>query len=59
MMELVIWSGAKKGVATTIIQKEPRAVYTHCYGHALNLAVCDTIRGCKVLRDSMDTVHCT
>lgn len=57
MMERVICPGLKKGVATTIIQKEPRAVYTHCYGHALNLAVCDTIRGCKVLRDSMDTVH--
>ena len=27
---------------------EPRALYTHCYGHALNLAMCDSVKGCKV-----------
>uniref|UniRef100_A0A8W8K1D5 DUF4371 domain-containing protein n=1 Tax=Magallana gigas TaxID=29159 RepID=A0A8W8K1D5_MAGGI len=32
-------SGAKKGVAANITKQEPRAIYTHCYGHALNLAV--------------------
>ncbi len=30
-------SGAKKGVATVIANKETRAIFTHCYGHALNL----------------------
>ena len=48
-------SGAKSGVAKQISAKEPRAVYTHCYGHALNLAVGDTIKQIKLLRDSMDT----
>jgi len=50
-------SGAKREVAANITQKEPRAVYRHCYGHALNLAVGDTVCSCKILRDTMDTVH--
>ena len=29
--------GARKGVAAIITQEESRALYTHCYGHALNL----------------------
>ena len=37
-------SGTKRGVAANITTEEPRAIYTHCYGHALNLAVGDTIR---------------
>lgn len=37
-------SGAKSGVARQILEVEPRAYDTHCYGHALNLAVGDTIR---------------
>jgi len=50
-------SGAKRGVAANTTQKEPHAVYRHCYGHALNLAVGVTVRSCKILRDTMDTVH--
>ena len=34
-------SGSRNGVATQIMAEEKRAVYTHCYGHALNLAVGD------------------
>lgn len=49
-------SGAKSGVATNITKKEERAVYTHCYGHALNLAVSDSVKGSKVMRDALDTV---
>ncbi|XP_062585373.1 zinc finger MYM-type protein 1-like [Saccostrea cucullata] len=49
-------SGAKKGVAANITSKETRAIYTHCYGHALNLAVGDTVKKSKVMRDSLDTV---
>ena len=29
-------SGARKGVAAIIMQEESPALYTHCYGHALN-----------------------
>ena len=50
-------SGVKKGAATNILKQEPKAVYTHCYGHALNLAVSDSVKGSKVMRDSLDTVY--
>ncbi|XP_053398113.1 zinc finger MYM-type protein 1-like [Mercenaria mercenaria] len=50
-------SGAKKGVATQLSSREPRAVYTHCYEHALNLAVGDTVKRSKVMRDVLDTVN--
>ena len=35
---------SSQGVATKLQQEEPRAVHTHCYGHALNLACGDTIK---------------
>ena len=47
--------GCRSGVATQIMRDEPRAIYTHCYGHALNLACQDTIRSIKVVRDALDT----
>ena len=47
--------GCRSGVATQIMKDEPKAIYTHCYGHALNLACQDTIRGIKVVRDALDT----
>ena len=37
-------AGAKTGVSTKMQELEPRAVFLHCYGHALNLAVSDTIK---------------
>lgn len=33
--------GARNGVAKQIAEEEKRAVFTHCYGHALNLACSD------------------
>lgn len=50
-------SGHRSGVSTQILSLEPRALYTHCYGHSLNLAMCDTIKKCKLTRDTMDTTH--
>ena len=37
-------SGAKSGVAKQLTDEKPRALYTHCYGHALNLACGDAIK---------------
>ena len=48
-------SGARKGVAAIILQEESRALYTHCYGHALSLAVTDTMKQSKICRDALDT----
>ena len=47
-------TGSRNGVAAQLRQEETRAVLTHCYGHALNLAVGDTIKKSKVCCDAMD-----
>ena len=47
-------SGRRSGVAVQLSAEEPRAIYTHCYGHALILAVADTIKQNKLLRDALD-----
>ena len=31
-------TGVRNGVAKLLTDEEPRAIFTHCYGHALNLA---------------------
>ena len=48
-------SGSRNGVAKKILEEENRALYTHCYGHALNLAVSDTMKKSKVCRDALET----
>ena len=48
-------SGVRRGVATQFLTEEPRALYNHCYGHALNLAIGDTIKQVKLLRGTLDT----
>ena len=45
------------GVTTALCAKEPRALYSHCYGHALNLAIQDTVRGNSILGNTLDTVE--
>ena len=50
-------SGTRNGVAKNLLDEEPRAVYTHCYGHALNLAVNDTIRQSPIMKSALDTVN--
>ena len=47
-------AGKKSGVATQIRKLEPRALYTHCDGHALNLACNDSIKHCKLIKDTLD-----
>ena len=52
-----VMSGARNGVAKQIsTTDEPRAVYTHCYGHVLNLSVNDCIKQCKVIKLAMEIV---
>ena len=48
--------GPRSGVAKQLLDEEPRAIYTHCYGHSLNLAISDTIKGCKIMKDSLDLI---
>ena len=48
-------TGHKKGIESQILEEFPLALLTHCYGHALNLAVGVMIRAEQLLRDSRDT----
>jgi len=50
-------AGIRSAVAKQFLDEEPRAVYTHCYGHALNLACGDTIKQCSLIKDTLDTTH--
>ena len=50
-------SGIRSGVAKQIADIEPRAIFTHCYGHALNLAVADTVKQSKVMRNALETTY--
>ena len=44
-------------MAKLICDDEPRAVYKHCYGHALNLAVNDMLKQCRTLKSCLETVN--
>ncbi len=48
-------SGSRSGVAKQLRDAEPRALFTHCHGHALNLAAGDAIKQSKVMKDALDT----
>ena len=49
--------GAKKGVSKQIMDIERRALFTHCYGDTLNLACSDAVKGCKVLKSTLETTR--
>ena len=49
--------GARSGVAARVCKEEPRALYTHCYGHSINLAASDAIKRTKVMKHEMETAH--
>ena len=38
-------SGSKNGMAAHIIKENPKAIYTHCFSHRLNLSIC---KACKI-----------
>ena len=46
--------GARNGVAKQLNDEESRAVYIHCYGHALSLAAGDSIKNSKIMKDALD-----
>ena len=49
--------GSKNGAATLIRSLELRSIFIHCYGHALNLAIGDTIKGNKILWKTLGTTY--
>ena len=50
-------AGVRSGVAARIQQLESKAVFVHCYGHALKLNVNDTMKKSSILRDCLDTCY--
>ena len=42
---------------TRIMSEQPKALYSHCYGHSLNLACQDGIKNIKLLENTLDTVY--
>ena len=50
-------TGTKAGVTRKNAELEPRAVFTDCYGHALNLGVSDTLRQSPVMKDCLNSCY--
>ena len=50
-------SGIKSGVAKLLTDIEPCAIYSHCYGHALNLAASDAIKRCTLMKNTLGAVY--
>ena len=50
-------SGSKSGVATRFKQENNKCLFTHCYGHALNLAVDDAIRQVPTLNETFGVAY--
>ena len=48
------WRGLS--LLTQIKADELRAIFSHCYGHSLQLAVGDMIKEVKNLKDALDTI---
>ena len=46
--------GIRSGLVPRIQELESRAVYTHCYGHSINLAANDALKSSKLLKDALD-----
>ena len=46
--------GGKSGVSKRISDIEPRAVHTHCFRHSINLAVSNTLKEIRIMRDVLD-----
>ena len=50
----------EKGAGRRALQKKPRqntGLYTHCYGHSLNLAASDSMKTSQIMKDVVETTH--
>ena len=50
-------TGKEKGVAARVQEVAPKALYVHCYGHLLNLALQDTLQENVVIRNALGVVQ--
>ena len=49
--------GIKNSVSNKILSENPKAFFTRCFGHALNLAVGDMVKNVRFLKDNMGTTY--
>ena len=49
--------GIKNCVSNKILSENPETFFTHCFGHALNLAVGDMVKNVLFLKESMNTAY--
>jgi hypothetical protein len=40
-----------------VLCQAAKAVYTHCYRHALKLAACDTLKKSKLMKNALELTH--
>lgn len=52
-----IVTGCKSGNANRISDLEPKALYSHYYGHVLNLAVQETPKVISIMKNALNIVH--
>lgn len=50
-------AGVHRGLAARMKTTSPVAIYVHCYGHLLNLALQDTMMEVEVLRNALGTIQ--
>ena len=50
-------SGVNKGLSARMKECSPLAIYVHCYGHLLNLALQDTLTTVEPLRNTLGTIQ--
>ncbi|QQP40686.1 Uncharacterized protein FKW44_014820 [Caligus rogercresseyi] len=50
-------TGKEKVVAKRIQEVSPKAIYVHCYGHLLNLALQDTLEKNTVIRNALGVIQ--
>ena len=53
-MAHLTWLVVKLVLLPASKRKKPWAILTHCYGHALNLAVGDCVKKSTICRDALD-----
>ena len=50
-------TGINKGLSARMKKTSPLAIYVHCYGHLLNLAIQDTMTNIEPLRHTLATIQ--
>ena len=50
-------NGIYKGLSTRMKECSPYAIYVHCYGHLLNLALQDTMKEIEPLRNALGNIQ--